>query len=202
VHALLGSARTAEHLALVRALLDGTQQLDGLVVDTDLRWAMVQTLAAHGRFGDDEIAAEVDRDPSAAGQRHAATARALRPSAEAKAEAWNLAVHDDSLPNAMVRAVVAGFAHPIQGQLVAPYVQRYFDEVSGVWERRTNEVAQSVVVGMFPVWGATIGPETVGAADALLADDSLPTALRRLVAEGRADVQRALRAREVDAAAR
>jgi aminopeptidase N len=202
VHALLGSARTAEHLAFVRALLDGTQQLDGLVVDTDLRWAMVQTLAAHGRFGDDEIAAEVDRDPSAAGQRHAATARALRPSAEAKAEAWNLAVHDDSLPNAMVRAVVAGFAHPIQGQLVAPYVQRYFDEVSGVWERRTNEVAQSVVVGMFPVWGATIGPETVGAADALLADDSLPTALRRLVAEGRADVQRALRAREVDAAAR
>ncbi|HEY7009815.1 MAG TPA: aminopeptidase N [Jatrophihabitantaceae bacterium] len=202
VHALLGSARTAEHLALVRALLDGTQQLDGLVVDTDLRWAMVQTLAAHGRLGDDEIAAEVDRDPSAAGQRHAATARALRPSAEAKAEAWNLAVHDDSLPNAMVRAVVAGFAHPTQGQLVAPYVPRYFDEVSGVWERRTNEVAQSVVVGMFPVWGATIGPETVGAADALLADDSLPTALRRLVAEGRADVQRALRAREVDAAAR
>ena len=36
-------------------------------------------------------------------QRHAATARALRPTAEAKAEAWRLAVEDDTLPNAMQR---------------------------------------------------------------------------------------------------
>ena len=197
-HALLGAARSDEHLAFVRGLLDGSTTPDGLAVDDELRWAVVQTLSAHGLLGPAEIQAELDNDPSAAGQRHAATARALQPTPEAKAEAWRLAVDDDELPNAMQEAVIAGFAHPTQGALVAPYVGRYFAEVTDVWERRTSELAQNVVVGLFPTWSSTITPETVAAADDFLARDDLPTALRRLVSEGRADVQRALRARETD----
>jgi aminopeptidase N len=70
-----------------------------------------------------------------------------------------------------------------------------------VWDRRSSELAQSVVVGLFPTWTSTIGPDTVAAADAFLAGDGVPSALRRLVLEGRADIARAIRAREVDAAA-
>jgi aminopeptidase N len=169
-----------------------------LSVDTDLRWAAVKSLSALGAVGPDEIAAELERDPSAAGQRHAATARALQPTAEAKAEAWRLAVEDDSLPNAMQEAYIAGFAHPTQGELVTPYVERYFAEVRDVWDRRTSELAQNVVVGLFPDWTSTIDERTVAAADAFLADPDVPPALRRLVGEGRSDVLRALRARAAD----
>ncbi|HEV7193087.1 MAG TPA: aminopeptidase N, partial [Jatrophihabitantaceae bacterium] len=35
-HALLGSARTAEHLAFIRALLDGSEVVDGLAIDDEL----------------------------------------------------------------------------------------------------------------------------------------------------------------------
>jgi aminopeptidase N len=70
--------------------------------------------------------------------------------------------------------------------------------IRDVWERRTSEIAQNVVVGLFP---DSVSAETVTAADAFLADGSVPPALRRLVAEGRDDVLRALRARERDAAA-
>jgi aminopeptidase N len=198
VHALLGSARSDEHLAFVRGLLDGSTVPDGLAVDHDLRWAIVQCLSAHGLLGPDAIEAELERDPSAAGQRHAATARALQPTADAKAEAWHLAVDDDSLPNAMQEAVIAGFAHPTQGPLVRPYVERYFAEVRGVWDRRTSELAQNVVVGLFPTWTSTISTDTLAAADAFLADPDLPPALRRLISEGRADVTRALAARAAD----
>jgi aminopeptidase N len=163
---------------------------------------IVQTLSANGMLDADAIAAELERDPSAAGQRYAAAARALTPSPQAKADAWQLALHDDSLPNAMQKAVISGFAHSTQGELIAPYVQRYFDEVAEVWERRTSELAQSVVVGLFPTWSSTITLDTVAAADAFLAADGVPSALRRLVLEGRADVLRALRAREIDAEAR
>ncbi len=200
VHAFIGSARTDEHVAKLRALLDGSGAPSGLAVDDDLRWAIVQALSALGAAGTDEIEAELERDPSAAGQRHAATARALQPTAEAKAEAWRLAVEDESLPNAMQEAVIAGFSHPTQGALVAPYVERYFGDVRGVWERRTSELAQNVVVGLFPTWTSTITPSTVDAADAFLADPDVPTALRRLVSEGRADVVRALNARAADTA--
>jgi aminopeptidase N len=201
VHTLLASARTEEHIAFAQGLLDGSTTPEGLVVDDDLRWAVVQALSALGALGPDEIEAELERDPTAAGQRHAATARALQPSAEAKAEAWRLAVHDDSLPNAMQEAVIAGFGHPTQGELLVPYADRYFEDVRGVWDRRTSELAQNVVVHLFPTWTSTISRRTFDAATEFLEDPDVPRALRRLVSEGRADVQRALTAREVDRAA-
>jgi aminopeptidase N len=201
MHALLGAARSAEHVNFIRAILDGSERLDGLAVDRDLRWAIVCALSARGALDSAQIDAELERDPSSAGRRHAATARALAPTAEAKQHAWHLALHDDDVPNAMQRALVAGFAHSTQDELLVPYMQRYFDEIGEVWEDKTSELAQSLVVGLFPTWRPTINAETVASADRFLADDALPSALRRLVVEGRADVLRAMRAREVDAAA-
>ncbi|MCW2496454.1 aminopeptidase N [Jatrophihabitans sp.] len=201
IHALLGSARGSDDLAFIAGLLDGSATVAGLAIDDDLRWSIVLTLSAAGILDEDGIAAELERDPSAAGQRHALTARALQPTAEAKEAAWRSALEDDTLPNAMQEAVIGGFAHGSQGALVAPYAARYFDEVADVWERRTSELAQNVVVGLFPSWSSTITPETVALADAFLARDGLPTALSRLVSEGRADVVRALKARETDTAA-
>jgi len=201
VHALLGSATSQEHLTFVRGLLDGSEHLDGLAVDHDLRWAMLRALCANGVLDEAAVAAELERDPSAAGQRHAATARALAPSPVTKAEAWRLAMHDDTLPNAMQKAVINGFAYPTQGELVVPYRQRYFDEIGELWSRRTSELAQSAVVGLFPTWTSTINADTVASADAFLAADDVPSALRRLVLEGRADVVRAMHAREADMAA-
>jgi aminopeptidase N len=200
VHAFLIAARGDEQTNMIRGILDGGYFVDGLAIDAELRWAIVQALAARGATDGDGIAGELERDPSAAGQRHAATARALVPTAEAKAEAWRLAVEDDSLPHAMQQAVIAGFAHATQGALVAPYFERYFEVVPEVWRRRTSEIAQSVVIGLFPTWTSTITPNTLAAADRFLAADH-PTALRRLVSEGCADVARAVRARAVDAAA-
>jgi aminopeptidase N len=195
---LLGSARTSEHVEYIRGLLDGGTVLEGLAVDDELRWAIVQSLSALGAVGPEEIEAELERDPSAAGQRHAATARALQPTPEAKERAWHLAVEDDSLTNAMHEAVIRGFAHATQGELVKPYVERYFADIRGVWERRTSELAQDVVIGLFPLWTSTIDATTAAAADDFLAQDNLPPALRRLVSEGRADIERALRARAAD----
>ena len=120
-------------------------------------------------------------------------------------------VDDDSLPNAVQEAVIAGFSHPTQGELLAPYAARYFADVRSVWDRRTSELAQNVVVGLFPTWTSTIDQATVAAADDFLdggvdgtggsGGTEVPAALRRLVSEGRADVQRALVARATDAAA-
>ncbi|GEL25447.1 aminopeptidase N [Pseudonocardia sulfidoxydans NBRC 16205] len=169
---------------------------NGLSVDTDMRWRLLQALSAHGKATDAEIDAELERDPTSTGRRQAERARALVPTAEAKATAWERAVHDDDLPNAVNEAIIGGFSHPGQRPLLAPYVERYFAEVADVWERRTSERAQSVVLGLFPSWA--VEKSTVDAADAWLADESHPPALRRLVSEGRAGIVRALAAREFD----
>jgi len=202
--ALASSVLAEPHQRVLRQLLDGDLAgagLSGLLVDTDRRWSLVQGLAAAGALdaaGLDtpEIDAEVGRDPTSAGERHGARARALRPQAEAKEQAWQRAVHDDALSHTLGRAIISGFGHPAQAELLQPYVRRYFDEVADVWARRSSEVAQTMVVGLFPAW--SVRQSTVDAADAFLAEEH-PPALRRLISEGRAGVVRSLAARMFDA---
>jgi aminopeptidase N len=201
VHAAIRAALTEEHTDFLAGLFSGERQLPGLEIDTDLRWALLQTLVAHGRAGEAEIAATAAADPTSAGVREAATARALMPTAEAKQQAWDAAISDVSLSNALMRAAIAGFAHPLQGELLTPYVQRYFEQAADIWQQRTPETARDLIVGLFPEWSAAISAETLRLADAFLADTSKPAALRRLVSEGRSEVARALAAREVDRAA-
>jgi aminopeptidase N len=191
------AARSAEDLTMIRGLLDGDVVVEGLRIDAELRWTLLHALVALGAAGDAEIEAELRRDPTASGQRRAATARALRPTATAKAEAWRLATEDDELPNAISEAVIRGFKHPAQGDLLAPYTERYFEVVGDVWARRTSEVAQAMVVGLFP---STVDQSTVDAADRYLRTAEVPAPLRRLILEGRAEVARALTARARDAA--
>ncbi|SLJ73610.1 aminopeptidase N [Mycobacteroides abscessus subsp. abscessus] len=113
-----------------------------------------------------------------------------------KAAAWATVMEDDTVPNITARSIVGGFAPVGQGELLAPYVERYFADIPAVWERRSSEVAQTVVVGLYPAWA--ISAEAVAVADKFLAGDH-PPALRRLVSEGKAGVERALRARAFDA---
>ncbi|SFS94381.1 aminopeptidase N [Saccharopolyspora flava] len=195
VNSLTGSVLADEQVAELRGWLDGSAPLPGLTVDTDLRWGLLQALVAHGAAGEAEIDAELEADQTATGRRRAERARALIPTAESKEKAWQRAVHDDQLPNAVSDAIIAGFQHPAQRELLAPYVQRYFESIDEVWSRRSSERAQPTVIGLFPSWAVT--DETVAAADAWLAGDR-PAALRRLVSEGRAGIVRALAAREFD----
>jgi aminopeptidase N len=200
-HAFLGAARGPQQTAIIADVLSGAKVIEGLALDDEMRWAFVQALASRGAYSAEQIEAEQDRDPTAAGIRHAATTRALVPTEAAKAEAWRLAVDDDTLANATQQAVIVGFANQNHDELLTPYITRYFEQVHEVWDRRTSELAQNMVVGMFPSWSAAVAPSTVTAADAFLAQSGLPAALRRLVSEGRADVVRALRARATDQAA-
>ena len=126
---LASAARSDEHVAALRGLLDGSRTVEGLVVDTDARWSFLHGLVAIGAAGDAEIDAEAERDATATGIRRAATARALRPTAESKAETWRQSFHDDEVPNAVHEAIVAGFWHPAQRELTAPYVDRYFVDI-------------------------------------------------------------------------
>ncbi|WP_330349782.1 aminopeptidase N [Streptomyces sp. NBC_00582] len=195
--AFAATARTPEQLDLLEALLDGSQTIEGLAVDTELRWAFVQRLAAVGRFDEAVIAGEYERDKTAAGERHAATARASRPTPEAKAEAWAQVVESDKLPNAVQEAVIGGFVQTDQRELLAPYTEKYFEVVKGIWDARSHEIAQQIAVGLYPA--IQVSQETLDRTDAWLSSAEPNAALRRLVSEARAGVERALKAQAADA---
>ncbi|EFG06888.1 Aminopeptidase N, partial [Streptomyces clavuligerus] len=147
--AFAATARTPLQLDLLRALLDGTETIEGLAVDAELRWTFVERLAATGVVGEDGIAAEYERDRTAAGERHAETARAARPDAGAKAAAWTAVVESSDLPNAKQEAVIAGFVQTDQRELLAPYAEKYFAVVQEVWAARSPEMAQQIAIGLY-----------------------------------------------------
>ncbi len=204
VNALCTSVLSPNHIAVLSTLLDNEPaavNLAGLVVDTDLRWRIVTALAAAGAIDADGTASpfidgEAANDPTAAGKRNAAAAAAARPQKAVKEAAWQQVIEDDTLANITTRAIVGGIVQPGQTELLTPFRDLYFAAIGGVWERRSSEVAQTVVIGLYPSWDVSQGG--LDAADAYLADPDLPPALRRLVLEGRAGVERALRARSFD----
>jgi aminopeptidase N len=197
--AFAATARTPDQLGLLQGLLDGSRSYEGLAVDTDLRWALLTRLAVTGRTGEEAIDAELVRDATSAGEQHAAGARAARPSAEVKSEAWASVVQNDKLPNAVQEAVIAGFVQTDQRELLAPYTERYFAALKEVWETRSHEMAQQIVVGLYP--SLQVSQATLDATDAWLSSAEPAPPLRRLVVESRAGVERALRAQQADAAA-
>jgi aminopeptidase N len=207
VNALCASVLSTRHVVTLADLLDRDPAdvgLAGLDIDTELRWRIVTALATAGDIDGDGpetpfINAEMERDPTAAGKRHGALAAAARPQPDVKEKAWAQVTEDDTLANITGRSIIAGFAAPGQGELLAPFTARYFDAITGVWERRSSEVAQTVVIGLYPSWD--ISDDGVAAAEKFLGDSAVPPALRRLVLEGQAGVKRSLRARRFDAAA-
>jgi aminopeptidase N len=204
VNALCASVLSPNHIAVLSTLLDNEPaavNMPGLVIDTDLRWRIVTALAAAGAIDADGaespfIDAEAQQDPTAAGQRHALEASTARPQAAVKESAWEEVIEDDSLPNVTARSMVGAFVRPGQHELLQPFSAKYFGAISGVWQRRSSEVAQTVVIGLYPSWD--ISEAGLDAADSFLADPDVPPSLRRLVLEGRASVERALRARAFD----
>jgi aminopeptidase N len=194
--ALAANAVTGEQLSTIAELLDGSRIVPGLAVDTELRWALLLRLVAMGRAGDTEIDAEVERDDTAAGRRHALTLRAARPTPEAKEEAWHLAVEDESLPNAEQAAVIVGFQQSEHRELLLPYRDRYFQVIADAWERRTSEMAQQIAIGLFPI--LLVEQATIDRTDVFLREAQPVPPLRRLVRENRDNVARALRAQARD----
>ncbi|MFI7384743.1 aminopeptidase N [Streptomyces sp. NPDC049813] len=187
-------------LQLLEGLLAGSAKIDGLEVDQELRWSLLDTLAAYGVADEAVLAAELARDDTASGKRHQVRCLAARPSAAVKAQAWAQVVESDALSNALVEAVIAGFQQPSQRELTAPYAQKYFAAIERVWAERSIQIGMDVVRGLFPALQDSA--ETLAQADAwLAAHEGAAPALRRLVLEARDDLARALRGQACDAAA-
>ena len=172
--------------------------IEGLAVDTDLRWTLLTGLARAGRADADRIDEELARDNTISGQEHAAAARAARPTAEAKAEAWEQAMVRDDVPNETQRSVVLAFQAHGQDEVLAPYVEK-------LPRRRRHhrgsakgtQQASTALEFIFP--RPLASPELLARVDAWLETSSANPAAERYVREGRADVARYLAGQAKDA---
>jgi aminopeptidase N len=193
--AFIGTASTQADLELVAGLLNGSRPIDGLTVDTDLRWSLLGRLVSRGLAGPQEIDAELATDVTDEGERRAASCRAAIPTADSKQATWEEII-DGKLPNATFRATVDGFFAADQEDLTEPYGPKYFDVVGEIWRDWKSDMAQYFAVNAYPM--GQVSEATIRRTDDYLADTDPPPGLRRLISENRDGVARALRCQERD----
>ncbi len=192
-----GSLVSDEGKAEIAGMLDGTLTVEGLDIDTDLRWVLLVGLAKCGAVGDAEIDAELDRDRTISGQENAAAARASRPDPAAKAAAWTELVANPDVPNETHRSIANTFMRYGQEELLAPYVEKYLEAADTAWEELGTHMASNLLEDAFPLPLGT--PELVERIERWLEESPATAAAKRYVREGRADVIRALAAQARDA---
>jgi aminopeptidase N len=188
---------TDEGRSEVAGLLDGSVSIEGLDVDTDLRWVLLIGLAKAGAVGDAEIDAELARDRTISGQENAAAARASRPDAAAKAAAWTELVANPDVPNETHRSIASTFMRYGQEELLEPYLEKYLAAADTAWEELGTHMASNLLAGVFPL---PLGSQAlIDRVDRWLDESPATSAAKRYVREGRADVARSLAAQGRDA---
>ena len=198
VTAFASAASTPGQWEKVRQVRDGEVSFAGLDIDTDLSWQLLVSLAAGGVVTEAQIDEALAADNTAKGGEFAAQAKAALPDDAAKRAAWSSLIDSDDLPNTIVRAAAAGFTHPASIEQLGAFVEPYFDMLLPIWESRTYQIAQYLIVGLYPA--ALANTELRDATRAWLkAHGDAAPALRRLVQENLAGVERALAVQERDA---
>ena len=185
-------ARTSAQLDALQALFDGSDSLSGLEIDADLRWELLIGLVVGGRAGEAEIAAEFERDSTANGQKSAAAARAAIATKDAKAAAWHQMVETKDLSNALVNAASMAFVRVNDLSLLEEYADKYFDNAVAIWKRHTFKIAEYMMKNLYPT--LLVSEELAKKTRAAIADPAIKEipALRRIIVEHLAAVERAL----------
>ena len=193
---LFGVAVVPEDIEKVTALADGEHTVEGLTIDQNMRWSLATRYASMDLPGAKErIEEEAQRDPSDRGQRARLQAEVSFPRPEVKAEAWER-IHGEGYGSLyMTAAAMGGFNWWRQRELLTPYVDRFFENVVGVFERPNKEFATSYFGALFPSYRAERG--VLERSQQLLSElNGRMPMLERKLREANDDLERAIKCQE------
>jgi len=191
-------ARTPAQLDWMQGLLDGRNSITGLQIDQDMRWELTLGLVIGARLGEQEIAAELERDNTANGQKFAAAARAAIPSAESKSATWKMLTETEDYSNTLINSASLAFGRVNDLSLLDPYLERYHDMALRVWNERSYQIAAYLLTNLYPIQLAS--DELRAATAKLIEQDEITQkpALRRVLVENLASLERGLKAQAAD----
>ena len=191
-------ASTSDHAEILRSLREGDTTLAGLTIDTDLSWELLAGLALCGKASSSDIDTALEADNTSNGQQAAARARSMLPSTVDKKAVFDQLVSSDATPNAIVRSLTLGYDLVNDQRALEPLVDEYFSMLEPMWNSRTYKIAEYLAEGLYP--GSLVSEELVEKSKAWLESHTSIPALRRIVEESVAGVERALRVQALDRA--
>jgi aminopeptidase N len=191
-------ARTDSQLDWLQQVLSGEKKISGLAVDQDLRWELLTGLVVGSRAGLNEIEAELKQDNTANGQKFAAACKAALPSAADKQAAWHLLTETEDYSNTLVNSASLAFGRVNDLSLLEPYADLYHEVALKIWNSRTYHIAAYLLTNLYPVQLAN--EELAVKTRALIETSEIKEkpALRRILVENLAGLERGLKAQKAD----
>ena len=190
-------ARTDQQVANLRAVLEGKHVLKDLDLGSDLRWELLTGLSAAGNSSIEEIDAALAADNTANGLAASAAAKAAMADARTKDQIWRTLVHSNEYSNAQAAAASMAFGRAVRPQFLEGYVERYFADAKTIWENKTFKIAEYLLERLYPVNLAS--PELATITRRYLErNPKLDRAMRRMIIENLATVERAVAAQAKD----
>ncbi|GAA1258007.1 aminopeptidase N [Oryzihumus leptocrescens] len=186
-------ARTSDDVELLRRWAAGEGVPEGLAGDNDLRWLVLRNLAGRGAVGEAEIDAALERDNTMQGGLQALYAKAARPTAEAKAWAWEQITGDHDRSNYEMVWLAQGFWQAGQLDLVRPYAERYFTDVPAMAGRVGEDALNNVAKPAFP--SVVVEPATLELLEQALAGGTLTPAVHRAMVDTGSQLREAVTSR-------
>lgn len=194
-----GEEGDAAFAANARGLLDGTVTLDGLDIDNNFTWTIIQSLTSVNEMTNEDVDAQLAKKDTTENREFAYGARASMATVEAKEWAWDQALHNDELTNSQLEAVARGFSATPRADLVEPFAAKYFETVDWVWANKTYHMAEALLNGLYPGYADPATLTKLG--DAWLEEHiAADNALKRLIVENVASSHRTLKVREYNEA--
>ncbi|SNC63012.1 aminopeptidase N [Kytococcus aerolatus] len=193
------AARTIAQVAIeaeaIRPWARGAELPAGLEEDDDFRWLAVRRLAELGAL-DGELELMAEHDGSLSGRLAALQARAAQPDTESKDWAWGeLAGRESGRSNYERNSLAQGFWASGGAELLAPYVERYLQEIPALSGVLGEDALARVAQLAFPLQVPTAA--TAEAVDAVLAGDTVSPAVRRSMVDQRSVLGEILRSQQV-----
>ena len=183
---------------ILEGLLDGSIVFEGLGIDHEVRWDLVNGLVMAGRFSSEQISVELEKDKTANGAKQAMLARMSVPTADAKKKGWFEILNNPELSNTDINFGCTGLIRAHDVSLLEPLVDWYFDAALDVWNTRTFKIAEYILRGAFPIYLANQQLADRTRAFANLPEIAEKPALRRIILENLDSTERALKAQKRD----
>lgn len=191
-------AKSDQQLLALDALLNGDEKLPGLEIDTDLRWELLTGLSVGGKATKEQIDSELAADNTANGQKAHIGAIAAMPGLAEKRAMFERLVDTDELSNALVNSASLAFGRVHDTSVLQEFTDKYFAKVLQIWEQKSYHMAEYLLVNLYPL--ALANQELADKTKKFLASPELKgkPALRRIIVENLANVERALKAQLCD----
>ncbi|MDR3128139.1 MAG: aminopeptidase N [Bifidobacteriaceae bacterium] len=181
---------------ILRQILQNELVLKGLKIDQDLRWKLLIGQIRCGVATKSDINNELKTDPTAKGELLATFAESAIPSQKHKDNIFQQIIQANQLSNYTLTYKISGFLDVPKPSLLEKYVDKYYNSISQIWDKKDFTTASTIITGLYP--SILANEKLLASGKAWLKQNTnKPDALKRLVKENIDSTARALKVQKV-----